>query len=57
MFYCSEVIREKYFAAKFSLEDTYIWNRIKAKYLFMPILSEPDHLIYNAFQRRQKSWV
>lgn len=57
MFYCSEVILEKYFAAKFSLEDTYIWNRIKAKYLFMPILSEPDHLIYNAFQRRQKSWV
>lgn len=48
---------EKYYAAKLSLEDTYIWNCIKAKYLFMPILSEPDHLIYNAFQRRQKCWV
>lgn len=57
MFYCLKVILEKYYAAKLSLEDTYIWNCIKAKYLFMPILSEPDHLIYNAFQRRQKCWV
>lgn len=58
MLCCLKLILGKYFAVNFPLDDPYIHSRcIEAKYLLMPVLSEPDHLIHNAFQGGQKGWM